>query len=315
VELCIHAPQQYLNRGMIKKLGISILKVTMIGLAATTARGSDDPFAGFFHTSVCRVPDTKRVNVSKEELRSGIPPTLQDAAEKYIRASSIGVHIQHRPDRVSYSGLITSRSVAFLAAHIGDSNKSPKPFYINSFGGESDAAIAMSELLRKKNFSVVVDGFCVSACANHILGPRLGQEQVSIRGVVWLHGSTVACLASRSLLGHLREIGIQQWWRLQRQAWRELKTPPPPLFQTALSLSQRQDRGGLDGRPRSFLHVGADLLTEMGGTVDKSSEKPLMAYRHWLEKRLHLGLLPVVTIESGADLRSRSARAAGSLSK
>ena len=61
--------------------------------------------------------------------------------------------------------------------------------------------------------------------------------------------------------------------------------------------------------------MGADLLTEMGGTVDKSSEKPLMACEDWLEKRPHLGLLPVVTIDSGADLRSRSARADGSVSK
>ncbi len=273
-----------------------------------------DIFEDRLHVSTCGTPAPQRAAWSSDQLKVGVPIQLQQAAHKFIEANSPSIKISTSEvtQSASYSGLLTHAGVSALERHFLDYRHTYKVFLVNSFGGDSAAAIKLAGIVRDARMKLIIDGFCASACANHLLGPMLVDRLVEVRGLVLLHGSAAKCLAFRSNLDHISLIGIRKWLDLRDSAQREERARRPMLFEAALSLSQRPDRGALDGQPRSYLQLGFDLLAEMGATVARSSGGSLDEYLRWLIDQKRFGVLPYVTFHNGSEILRASAIASNS---
>ncbi len=264
---------------------------------------SAETFDGYLHASVCGVPKSQSQAWLAKDLLAGMPVHLNEAAKKFISANSGGatILIDKRTNTVRYSGLITRTGVMEVVNRMAGLPASQNAFIINSFGGDANAAITLSTALAKRGTRLEVDGFCASACANHLLGPRLPLRPV-VGGLVLLHGSAQKCLESKGSLGHIKSLGLKQWWTLRQAAKQEGLTPRPATFEAALALSQRIDRGGGDSRPRSYLLIGSPLLEDMGAHVRRGVEIDLMMYIEWIAAQEKFSLLPMLYVGNSREL-------------
>jgi hypothetical protein len=295
------------------KIVCSAIVVCVTAISMSYAK---DIFEGWLHVSNCGSAAPKRTFWSRDQLKANLPTRLHAAADKYIDASSGSINITSSQVTrlVSYSGLLTQAGVSVLERQLRDAGQAYEAILVNSLGGDAAAALKLSEIVRDARMKLIVDGFCASACANHLLAPRL-TDGVEVRGIVLLHGSSTTCLASRSTFDHIRLLGVEKWWHLRVWALQEDRVKRPLLFKSALSLSQRPDRGALDGQPRSFLKLAPDLLVQMGAKVDRSSAVSLDGYIQWLIDQKRFGFLPYVTFNNGSEILRASAIASNSAGK
>ena len=295
------------------RTGKIVSSAIVVCVTAISMSYAKDIFEGWLHVSNCGSAAPERKFWSRDQLKANLPMRLHAAADKFIDASSgsINITLSQVTRLVSYSGHLTQAGVSALERQLRNAGQTYEAIVVNSFGGDAAAALKLLEIIRDNRMKLIVDGFCASACANLLLAPRL-TDGVEVRGIVLLHGSSATCLASRSTVDHIRLLGAETWLRLRIWAWQEDRVQRPLLFKSALSLSQRQDRGALDGQPRSFLKLAPDLLVEMGAKVDKSSAESLDGYLEWLIDQKRFGMLPYVTFNNGSEILRASAIASNS---
>lgn len=90
---------------------------------------------------------------------------------------------------VHFRGPITPVTAAKLTALL----KSPRvtTLVINSFGGSEDAALDIAAIIKARKLTVVVDGVCMSACAQYIL-TSASSGQIRPGSLVAFHTSSYA---------------------------------------------------------------------------------------------------------------------------
>lgn len=89
-------------------------------------------------------------------------------------------------DAVTYRGYFTTRNLAVIEALVGA--HPVKTLRISSHGGSVDAAIDVARWVHRNRIDVVVDGGCISSCANYIF-PAGKAKHIVVGGVVAWHGT------------------------------------------------------------------------------------------------------------------------------
>ena len=128
--------------------------------------------------------------------------------------------LQHFGDTLLYCGLITSETVQLLKAQ--DLSNVTR-LVINSGGGNSNAAIEIGRQLRSHGISVVVQNWCLSACAQFVL-PSANEVTLMPESLVGLHHTGHALhmalteleglehpageIASKAELAYYEELGV-----------------------------------------------------------------------------------------------------------
>jgi hypothetical protein len=90
---------------------------------------------------------------------------------------------------VRYSGPITEQDAARLVPMLRASRTGA--LKISSFGGSETAAIAIGEIVKQRRLTVIVDGVCMSACAQYILLPA-ERSQITAGSLIGFHSSSYA---------------------------------------------------------------------------------------------------------------------------
>ena len=180
----------------------------------------------------------------------------QDKARLSLNASTGTVYLE---------GLISKATVRALTGALEQPSR-PRQLVINSFGGEARAGMAMADLLRKHQVEMTVRGFCMSACATYLL-PVARQVRLD-DAVIGLHGRPATCREQLSLWSGVRQWGLSNYLEFIKVAKLDADfAAGTPRMTTAISLSQRPDRGAMDGKTRDWLVVDPAHVERLGVPV------------------------------------------------
>ena len=69
-------------------------------------------------------------------------------------------------------------------------NSNIKKIIVDSGGGLADAGLSIGEIIAKSNIDIVVQGVCMSSCANYLF--TAGKNKIINNGVVGFHGNMTA---------------------------------------------------------------------------------------------------------------------------
>ena len=188
------------------------------------------------------------------------------AANKYLAAMRHVARVQPTADgrAVLLEGRIDASTPAALARHL-DLLKQLKRLEINSLGGDVSAAVDLALVLKDLDLTLVVDGYCMSSCANFIL--PASRRLVLRGGLVGFHGGARACLEALGLVDGVRRLGSGRYLELVLAARKEDRLlAGTPKVGALIALSQRPDRGAMDGQPREWLLVHPRHVQELGVT-------------------------------------------------
>jgi hypothetical protein len=128
------------------------------------------------------------------------------AAEKYVLSKSAPRISTSSSGDAVFTGRIERTSKNILADYIRD-NGAPKRLRVTSAGGDLLAALVMAESITKHAISVVVDGYCLSSCANTLIS---ASNDVRLRGVVGFHGSGWMCTFHHSFSHLVKIFGLRE---------------------------------------------------------------------------------------------------------
>ncbi len=112
-------------------------------------------------------------------------------------------------DVVTYRGYFSFRNLATIEALVG--SRPVKTLRIRSHGGSVNAAIDVARWVHRNGIDVIVDGGCLSSCANYVF-PAGKEKHIVVGGVVGWHGTVEHRVYLHT---HGRPIddklGISQW--------------------------------------------------------------------------------------------------------
>jgi hypothetical protein len=100
-------------------------------------------------------------------------------------------------DYIFYNGEITLKGANELINTL--KNNKNKHFYINSFGGSSEAGLKIGEFISKNDVAVSVIGNCHSSCANYIFLPSKTRSATA-DAQIGLHGGYQSYYQQRLIL-------------------------------------------------------------------------------------------------------------------
>ncbi len=153
----------------------------------------------------------------------------------------------------------TAKSVGVLLA--GDVRA--RNLEVNSQGGYALPAIDIAKAVRERGMALVINGYCMSACANYLLPST--REVIWKDGLVGLHGGVDACAKSVAGIDAVRTWGPLPYLDLLRAAQAERNlSAEQKLPAQLLTLSQQPDRGAHDGQPREWMVIPPGRLHELG---------------------------------------------------
>lgn len=109
----------------------------------------------------------------------------QDLAAKYARSQAPLRLTRLSADILRLEGEISNGDGKALADQITPDTRT---LLLNSAGGEVEAALEMAEIIAAARLRIVVDGACISSCANYLFAAA--DQQLILRGgVVLWHGA------------------------------------------------------------------------------------------------------------------------------
>ncbi len=158
--------------------------------------------------------------------------------------------IELQGDTLHYSGLLRSDGVS-QALDLAASSSALRQLRINSSGGDAAAGLRLASWVEAKGIRVEVLGYCLSACANF---PLRAAREVTVDGLVGLHGSLSGCWRQLGAWGVLRERGWDDFWHYRQDMAQEaVFDQAHPGLRRLLGVSEMPSRGHPDGRPRDWL--------------------------------------------------------------
>lgn len=144
---------------------------------------------------------------------------------------------------------------------------------LNSRGGDVKAGLAIAERLAAADIDVVVDGYCLSSCANYLF--VAGRHKEILRGIVGYHGSAGGCIKAKG--------GVENWLK---ESSPDLKDPKQIADFRILTqtLTERENRffGQLGVDPELFARTCSDDKGKGDGkiyAVMLPSQKTFARYR------------------------------------
>jgi len=154
---------------------------------------------------------------------------------------------------------------------------------VRSGGGDVLAAIPIAEKIQRKKMDVVVDGLCVSSCADYFF-IAAERKKVSLNSLVLLHGGITAKLEheSEKIIEEMTRLGAKpEQVELQMKRWREGARKEQEIYKNAgvdvllLEYSHVMTERDYDywaPPPETFRKLGVKNITEFWYP---SSEKEL----------------------------------------
>jgi hypothetical protein len=171
---------------------------------------------------------------------------------------------------VSFSGDIVQNS--FLGyQHV--INGKVKNVIVNSGGGDVNEAIKIATDIYKRNLRVIIDGLCLSSCANYLL-PAANAVKLS-DGFIGVHGNVTSCvklygsalnfaklgyggrLSDHQLIGNVKN--IYSTIKNENEFYKIIGLDPEYLYLTC-----RPDKGMFDGSTYAFFAPKVESLGNYG---------------------------------------------------
>lgn len=123
--------------------------------------------------------------------RGGTQLTASGDRTSQVLAVAIGTGAWQRVDAytLSFAGVINSATADEFLSLV---NESTQKVIVNSAGGEVTAATKIGLELRRRKIELMVDGYCLSSCANYwaVSAPSVALVQ----GVIGFHGNLSSCI-------------------------------------------------------------------------------------------------------------------------
>lgn len=187
-----------------------------------------------------------------------------------------------------------------LRGHIGDAKAdalaarlaqapAPRALRVNSYGGSESAAIRIADLIAEHRLPVIVDGACGSACANYLLPAA---AEVTVDGIVLMHGSPAACLRRLGTVGAFGKLGWAGALLLRSAAQRQHDFEERhPRFKALVEMSVPRHRGDPSGQAHVWRFMPAHELTaaHAGLTIGPRHAEVESAFRALLRVNPALG--------------------------
>jgi ATP-dependent protease ClpP protease subunit len=129
-------------------------------------------------------------------------------------------------------------------------NKDIDTLIVRSGGGDVLAAIPIAEKIQKKNMDIVVDGLCVSSCADYFF-IAAKRKKVSPNSLVLLHGGITAKLEhdSEKMIEEMAGLGAKlEQVELYMKRWREGAKKEQEIYKNA----------GVDIALMEYTHIVTD---------------------------------------------------------
>ena len=149
-----------------------------------------------------------------------------------------------------FKGPVTDANATKILAELGKGTYTS--LTVSSFGGSEDAAIRIARAIHRMNIRVVVDGVCMSACAQYIL---LSAPSATIRpgSLVALHSSSYAL-----------------------HGWSSLHARSEPDYARLAEASEKTSRETVDllGNPRKLEMLSAALYALGPICIEPAAQGP-----------------------------------------
>jgi len=142
---------------------------------------------------------------------------------------------------------------------------------LNSGGGYTYEALQIGRVLKDAGVDVVVDGICLSSCANYLF--TAGRRKTIRDGVVGFHGNTRASLGPGGIDGAVRNLSsdvndtAREAYRAELEqtlTWERAFFADLGIDQALFERTQRPDKGMDDGKIYAFLLPTPATFTRYG---------------------------------------------------
>ncbi|WP_431261467.1 ATP-dependent Clp protease proteolytic subunit [Roseateles chitinivorans] len=235
-------------------------------LAEAGASPSDSGPPVRMHVSLCGAePTTTEGDAATQTIvKPRGRPVGDVAVQRYFAAhrDSARLRLDASTGTVSLEGTISQATVRTLAGAL-EKQPVPRHLVVNSFGGNARAGMAIADLLRRHQLAMTVRGFCMSACAVYLL-PAAREVHLD-DAVIGLHGRPATCREQLSPWTGIRQWGLSNYLEFIKVARLDADfAAGTPRMGEAVSLSQRSDRGAMDGRARDWLVVSPSQVARLG---------------------------------------------------
>jgi len=152
-------------------------------------------------------------------------------------------------------------------------NEDTNTLIVRSGGGDVLAAIPIAEKIQRKKMDIVVDGLCVSSCADYFF-IAAERKKVSLNSLVLLHGGITAKLEheSEKIIEEMTRLGAkQEQVELQMKRWREGARKEQEIYKNAeVDISLLEYSHVMTDRdydywappPEAFKRLGVKNITE-----------------------------------------------------
>lgn len=256
-----------LQAGSMKRifLWLMLVTATTMPIAEASPSMSDSAPHIRMHVSLCGAEsaETER-DVATRIVRIQGERAADRAIQRFLAAhrGSARLSLNVSTGTLYLEGTLSKATVRALTGAL-ERKPSPRQLVVNSFGGDARAGMAIAELLRKQQMGLTVRGFCMSACATYLL-PAAREVQLD-DAVIGLHGSPAACREQLSVWTGVRQWGLLNYLEFIKVAELDADfAARTPRMAEAISLSQRRDRGAMDGRSRDWLIVSPAHVERLG---------------------------------------------------
>jgi hypothetical protein len=212
-------------------------------------------------------------NSSRGGLRLPDEPRLQRAT------AGAGTWSRVDASTLRFEGAITAQSWNGFAAIV---DASTRRIVVNSGGGDVAAAVRVAQRIRAAHIELVVDGYCLSSCANYwaVASPNTTLQD----GVIGYHGNLTGCV---QLSGGLAPYVAKD---LPRDASQEKLDQVAAQVRDAIALEEgfygrdgmpaglpveycRADKGFANGKIFSYIAPNEDRLRAIGVHLNAGSKQ------------------------------------------
>lgn len=227
-----------------------------------------------------------------------------------VSDNSPHIFVDENSDYITILGAITEATALSFERHVNDSSRI-KTLFIDSIGGDMIAAVRIAEILRSRKMTLVVDGRCLSACAQVIF--VAAEKKVVMEGsLVGIHGIRIldskgielSLVELKSEVGERHQVDQPTWEHARRMLEKikmfyessNISTTLIDAFQTFEArrerfLSQRKHDYALEPcRSIRFWALNKEQLEQFGGRIEKFWFPNDMANRS--QVLMDLGLAP-----------------------
>lgn len=167
---------------------------------------------------------------------------------------------------------------------------------LSSGGGYTYEAIQIGKLLKEAEVDVVVDGICLSSCANYLF--TAGRQKTIREGVVGFHGNTRASVGREGIDAYIENLpselnqSAREAYRAELAltlSWERVFFADLGIDQALFERTQQADKGMGDGKTYAFLlptpatfkrygihHVKGEQSLEVKKALEQELSIPLL---------------------------------------